>query len=111
DGSALAVGAGDNSLDELFTLPASVVQKRFWLLAKLDPTSPKFHMRATVRLTGSLSLDALEGSFQTLVDRHGILRTNFAEEDAGLVQVIASRRTFSLSIATLVELAEEDREE
>jgi non-ribosomal peptide synthetase component F/thioesterase domain-containing protein len=106
------VGAAEEAvLDELYTLPASVVQERFWLLAKLDPTSPKFHMRATVRLTGSISQDALERGFQSLVDRHEILRTNFAEEDSGLVQVIAAKKKFSLSVVTLAELPEADREE
>lgn len=108
---AAATAAGDDALNEFYTLPASVVQERFWLLAKLDPTSPKFHMRATVRLTGSLSQDALERSFQSLVDRHEILRTTFAEQDGGLVQVIASSKKFSLSIVAVAETAEVDREE
>jgi non-ribosomal peptide synthetase component F/thioesterase domain-containing protein len=108
---AATTAAGDAAVDEFYTLPASVVQERFWLLSKLDPTSPKFHMRATVRLTGSLSHHALERSFQSLVDRHEILRTTFAEEDEGLVQVIASRKRFSLSAVTLVEIPEADREE
>ena len=103
--------AGDVAQDEVYTLPASVVQERFWLLAKLDPASPKFHMRATVRLTGSLSQDALERSFQALVDRHEILRTTFVEEDSELIQVIASRQTFSLSIVTLADIPDGDREE
>lgn len=108
---AATTAASDVAQDEFYTLPASVVQERFWLLAKLDPTSPKFHMRATVHLTGSLSEDALEKSFQSLVDRHEILRTTFAEEDGGLVQVIASQTRFSLSIVDLLETADAAREE
>lgn len=106
------VVAGDEAAtDDLYTLPASVVQERFWLLAKLDPASPKFHMRATVRLTGALSPDVLESGFQSLVERHEILRTNFAEEDGELVQIIAAKKKFSLSVVTLAELSEADREE
>jgi non-ribosomal peptide synthetase component F/thioesterase domain-containing protein len=102
---------GDGAEDEFYTLPASVVQERFWLLAKLDPASPKFHMRATVRLTGSLSQDTLERSFQSLVDRHEILRTTFSEDDDALVQVIASKKRFSLSIVSVAEMPEANREE
>jgi non-ribosomal peptide synthetase component F/thioesterase domain-containing protein len=109
--SAISDPAGVDGEQELYTLPASVMQERFWLLATLDPASPKFHMRATVRLSGSLSQDALERSFQGLVDRHEILRTTFAEEDGGLVQVIASNKKFSLSIVTISEVSEVDREE
>lgn len=111
DGPGSVVVPGDAAMDELFTLPASVVQERFWLLAKLDPSSPKFHMRATVRLTGSLSQDALERSFQSLVDRHEILRTNFAEEGGGLAQVIAAKRAFLLSVVNLAETTKADREQ
>ncbi|MET4389871.1 non-ribosomal peptide synthetase component F/thioesterase domain-containing protein [Bradyrhizobium sp. F1.4.3] len=97
--------------DELYVMPASVVQERFWLLGKLDPTSPKFHMRATVRVTGALSPALLEQSFQSLIDRHEILRTNFVEQDGRLVQVIAPARPFSLSVVSLPNLAEADRDE
>lgn len=96
---------------ELSVMPASVVQERFWLLGKLDPTSPKFHMRATVRVTGAISPDILEKSFQALVDRHEILRTNFAEQDGQLVEVIAPGRSFSLAVRSLAGLSEADREE
>jgi non-ribosomal peptide synthetase component F/thioesterase domain-containing protein len=109
---AAATTEGDEGApDELYTLPASVVQDRFWLLAKLDPSGSKFHMRATVRLTGTLSEDALERSFQALVGRHEVLRTTFAEEDGGLVQIIAASKRFSLSAVTLAGIAEADREE
>lgn len=99
------------ALDEVYQLPASVVQQRFWLLAKLDPVSPKFHMRATVRLKGALSQEVLEKSFQGIIDRHEILRTTFTEQDGELVQVIAAREKFALRVVSLVETAEADREE
>jgi non-ribosomal peptide synthetase component F/thioesterase domain-containing protein len=101
---------GDDASDAFYTLPASVVQERFWLLAKLDPTGSRFHMRATVRLTGPLAREALEKSFQVLVDRHEILRTTFAEQGGGLNQIIASRKIFSLSSLTLEDIAEVNRE-
>jgi non-ribosomal peptide synthetase component F/thioesterase domain-containing protein/aryl carrier-like protein len=103
-------GAGETP-DEVYTLPASVVQERFWLLTKLDPFGPKFHMRATVRLTGALSQDLLERSFQRLIDRHEVLRTTFADEDDGLIQIIASKKMFSLPTVSLAEIPLVNREE
>lgn len=99
------------SENELCVMPASVVQERFWLLGKLAPTSPKFHMRATVRVTGAVSPDILEKSFQNLVDRHEILRTNLSEQDGRLVQIIAPTRLFSLPTFPVPDLADSDREE
>jgi non-ribosomal peptide synthetase component F/thioesterase domain-containing protein/NRPS condensation-like uncharacterized protein len=108
---SLAGAKGDVVEDELYLMPASVVQERFWLLHKLDPASPKFHMRATVRVTGSLVPDLLEKGFQGLIDRHEILRTNFTEQDGNLVQVIAPKRQFSLSVISLLNLSKSDRED
>jgi non-ribosomal peptide synthetase component F/thioesterase domain-containing protein len=105
------VKTSEAAAEELYALPASVVQERFWLLAKLDSSSPKFNMRATVRLKGSLSQEALEASFQKLVERHEILRTTFAEQDGELVQVIAATLDFSLSVVSVAETSEAGREE
>jgi non-ribosomal peptide synthetase component F/thioesterase domain-containing protein len=111
-GDALEEAAsGAAAADELFVMPASVVQERFWLLGKLDPTSPKFHMRATVRLTGSLSPYLLERSFQSLFERHEVLRTNFVEQDGRVVQVISPARSVSLPVVQLPDLPEADRDE
>ena len=101
----------ENVASEFYTLPASVVQQRFWLLAKLDPSASKFHMRATVRLTGALSEGLLEKAFQALVDRHEILRTKFAEQEGKLVQVIANQVKFSLQTVSLTEIPDSDRED
>jgi non-ribosomal peptide synthetase component F/thioesterase domain-containing protein/acyl carrier protein len=109
--TAATVVSDKTASDELYTLPASVVQQRFWLLAKLDPSGSKFHMRATVRLTGSLSQDALERAFQSLVERHEILRTTFAEQDGRLVQVIANQKSLSFQAITLAEIPEVERED
>ena len=108
--TSVALSTADTA-PEIYTLPASVVQQRFWLLAKLDPSSSKFHMRATVRLSGSLSQEALESALRALVDRHEILRTSFAEQDGKLVQVIADARGFSLETISLAEVSEAERDE
>ncbi|MGJ4940736.1 condensation domain-containing protein [Bradyrhizobium sp. HKCCYLS1011] len=100
----------NDAAEEFCTMPASVAQERFWLLARLDPNSAKFHMRATVRLTGSVSTNVLQASFQHLVDRHEILRTTFAEYEGELVQVISARQAFALSVADLTQIADAERE-
>lgn len=103
--------AGTAAESELCVMPASVVQQRFWLLGRLDPTSPKFHMRAAVRVTGPISPDILERSFRNLIARHEILRTNFIEQDGGLVQIIAAARSFSMAAMSLADFPETDGED
>lgn len=86
---------------EVFQLPASVGQSRFWDLTKIRPDSPAFNMPATVRISGPLAVDLLERSMQTVVDRHEILRTTFKEFDGELNQVVSSRAKFALQVSDL----------
>ena len=95
---------------ESYAMPASCIQERFWLLSKLAPDNAAFHMPACVRLSGPVSEDSLEKSFQSLVGRHEILRTTFDEIDGRLAQVIAPAGKLSLAVMNLENLPEADRE-
>jgi len=95
---------------ESYAMPASVAQRRFWDLEEFAPGNPALHMRACVRITGSLSPEMLEKSLQRLVDRHEILRTTFDKGDEGLVQVIAASRKISLPVTSLEDFAEVEQE-
>ena len=100
---------GDDASEGLCALPASVVQERFWLLAKVDPQGSAFNMRATVRLTGSLSMAGLEESFQRMIDRHEVLRTTFADRDGNLVQIISDVGKFALT-STNIDITQKEAE-
>jgi non-ribosomal peptide synthetase component F/thioesterase domain-containing protein len=76
---------------EVFELPASASQFRFWRLSQIWPDSPAFNMPATVRISGPLSADHLERAMQAVVDRHEILRTTFKELDGELRQLVVTR--------------------
>jgi non-ribosomal peptide synthetase component F/thioesterase domain-containing protein/acyl carrier protein len=95
---------------EIYAMPASPPQKRFWLLEKLTPGNPAFYMAACLRLKGSLSQPILEKAFQLLIDRHETLRTTFEEMKNELMQVIANSREFSLRYSSLEDIADSDRE-
>jgi non-ribosomal peptide synthetase component F/thioesterase domain-containing protein len=100
----------DSNSTEVYKMPASVAQERFWLLAKLAPGNPAFHMPACVRLAGTLSGAVLEKSFQMLVDRHETLRTAFEETDGELAQIITVRRAFSLIVTDIQNVPAMERE-
>jgi len=86
---------------ELYAMPASAAQERFWLLSKFAPGNPAFHMPACVRLTGPLSEKALDESLRTLAVRHEILRTSFEENDGKLTQIISPFEKSALEIVNL----------
>jgi non-ribosomal peptide synthetase component F/thioesterase domain-containing protein len=89
------------SAEDLYAMPASAVQKRFWLLDQLDRGNPAFHMLACVRVKGPLNLATLEKSFQLLIDRHESLRTTFREIDGELSQIISPSPRFTLPVTDL----------
>jgi non-ribosomal peptide synthetase component F/thioesterase domain-containing protein len=91
-------------------MPASVAQRRFWTLEQFSPGNPALHMRACVRLNGSLQLDALEKSLQALIDRHETLRTTFDQGEDELYQLIAPSREMLLPVTSLEQIPEADRD-
>jgi thioesterase domain-containing protein/non-ribosomal peptide synthetase component F len=91
---------------EQFRLPASLAQRRFWLLAKLAPQSSALNMPACVRIRGPLSVDTIKRSAQILVDRHETLRTTFAELDGEVAQIVTSAMPVSFSVADVAAAAD-----
>src|SRR3954463_759549 len=85
-------------------IPLSYAQQRLWFLDQLAPGSPVYNVPEALRLTGPLSVSALEQSFTELIRRHEALRTTFQAAEGQPVQVIAADFQFSLVQADLTEL-------
>jgi hypothetical protein len=67
---------------------ASPGQEALWLQWRLAPGSPDYNVPHGYILTGPLDADALAAALDDVVARHEPLRTVFAEDAAGLVQVV-----------------------
>ncbi|GIG94451.1 AMP-binding protein [Plantactinospora mayteni] len=63
--------------------PLSPLQRRIWLLHRLEPDNPAYHIPALVRLTGSLDRDLLNRALALLVERHDALRTRITAGSDG----------------------------
>jgi len=61
----------------------SSAQRRLWILSMMEQSSIAYNMRAVYELEGGLDRDALLYSFQTLIQRHEILRTVFKAGESG----------------------------
>jgi len=59
-------------------------QQRLWLLQKIYPENPFYQYGHLYKIKGDLDVELLTESFQNLVARHEILRTNFIETSAGV---------------------------
>ncbi|HEY9694284.1 MAG TPA: amino acid adenylation domain-containing protein [Oculatellaceae cyanobacterium] len=82
-------------------LPLSFAQQRLWFLDQLVPNNPFYNVPAALRLTGALNLVALEQTFNEIVRRHEVLRTNLIVVDGEPVQSIAPSLTISISIPVI----------
>jgi len=61
--------------------PLAFNQERIWFLQNLEAESLNFGYVAKVRLNGALDTGRLRSSLKSLIDRHGVLRAVFPEQD------------------------------
>jgi non-ribosomal peptide synthetase component F len=85
---------------EEYAFPLSFQQTRLWLVERLDPANPAYHVPIVLRISGDLRIEALHGALQHVVDRHEALRTRFEPREQ--VQVVAERWCL---VPTVVDLA------
>jgi hypothetical protein len=91
-------------------LPLSFSQQRLWFLDQLEPGSPFYNLQTAVALTGSFNFRVFEKSFNEIIRRHEILRTNFVTVEGRAAQVIAARRSLRLPLIDLSELNEDEQD-
>ena len=88
----------------------SFAQERLWFLDRLEPGSALYNVHAALRLSGELSVAALQASLQTVVDRHAALRTTFPAADEEAMAVIAATLELALPVVDLTALPAAGRE-
>jgi amino acid adenylation domain-containing protein len=101
DQSADADGQADGT-----TIAASSFQQRVWLAERMAEGVPHHNIALAWRVAGHLDGAVLGRSIAAVIDRHEILRSRFAETDAGrLVQITGPGWTPVLQRADLRALA------
>ncbi|HYO99536.1 MAG TPA: amino acid adenylation domain-containing protein [Pyrinomonadaceae bacterium] len=91
-------------------LVPSFAQQRLWFFDQMEPGSAAYNVPAAVRLTGRLSVPALEQSLGEIVRRHEALRTRLPTQGMLPVQVIDAPSPVVLPITDLRALPADDRE-
>jgi amino acid adenylation domain-containing protein len=92
------------------TLPLSFAQERLWVLDQIEPNNPLYNIPRTLRLRGTLRVEALERAINEIVRRHESQRTSFSMKDGDPVQVISPTLTIPLTQHDFTTLPEAERE-
>ncbi|WLI31591.1 non-ribosomal peptide synthase/polyketide synthase [Pseudomonas rhodesiae] len=89
----------------------SYAQQRMWFLWQLDPASGAYNLPGAVRLTGALSLRAMEQAFASLVERHETLRTVFQRQADERLSQVAIEPSVAVEPLDLSDLPLAEREQ
>ncbi|NYT93497.1 non-ribosomal peptide synthetase [Salinispora sp. H7-4] len=94
--TATRPGTGTSTGSHL--VPASLGQRRLWMLDQLTPGAATYHIAWAVGLTGPLDVAALESTLSWLVGRHETLRTHFTSVDGEPAQLVVPAAPVRLSV-------------
>jgi amino acid adenylation domain-containing protein len=67
-------------------VPLSVAQRAIWFLTSIAPQDRAYHAKARLLFRGAVCARTMRLALQDIVDRHGIYRTSFVEEDGVAMQ-------------------------
>jgi amino acid adenylation domain-containing protein len=84
-------------------LPLSFAQQRLWFLDRINGGSAQYNLATALYIKGKLNYSALQRAFNTIVDRHEILRTTYSEKDGSPIQIIHDATT--VNIASVIDLS------
>ena len=91
----------ESSSDDVFVMPTTLAQQRFWILDQLEPGNTSLNMPLALSLSGKLDSGVLERTLNEIVSRHEVLRTTFAKNNGKPVQVIAPETSLPLDVLDL----------
>lgn len=79
----------------------SSAQQRMWILEQLRPDNSVSHHFFSFSNQGPLSIKALIGAFQAVINRHEALRTGFDKVDGKPVQIIHPKAAMQLNLVDM----------
>jgi amino acid adenylation domain-containing protein len=69
-------------------LPMAYGQQSLWFLHQVAPDNAAYNVSFSTRIRSGVNIEALQASFQALLDRHAILRTTYTARDGQPIQQI-----------------------
>jgi amino acid adenylation domain-containing protein len=89
----------------------SYEQQRLWYLEQLNPGSSVYTIAPLIHLKGPLQAEALQRGFQTIIQRHEILRTTFEEREGIPSQVVHAEWQLPFPVTDLRSLPAPEKQQ
>ncbi|MDL4817070.1 non-ribosomal peptide synthetase [Actinomadura opuntiae] len=77
--------------------PLSYAQQSMWLHHRTFPASPAYNVCLLIRMSGPLGAAALSEALRGLIRRHAVLRTVYADDGEGAVQIVTDDDSLDLA--------------
>ncbi len=84
--------------------PLSYAQELLWLIHRAAPENSAYNVPRTRLLRGRLDVEALRRAFETVIERHEILRTTYAFDGDRAVQRVHAPRAVDIALTDLRDL-------
>ncbi|WP_235194106.1 non-ribosomal peptide synthase/polyketide synthase [Rhodococcus aetherivorans] len=97
-GAEPAIGTGPARRPRPDRIPLSPAQQRMWFVNQFDTSSPAYNIPLAIRLTGHLSVAALDTAVRDVLARHESLRTVYPAGPTGPVQRILDADDVGLTV-------------
>ncbi len=88
---------------------ATFAQERLWFIEQMNPGTSLHNLPVVCRLSGALSVDAMDQAVVALVDRHAVLRTQLHAAGDELTQIVCDPVPRLLSLVNLQSLTADRR--
>ncbi|MGG4264539.1 amino acid adenylation domain-containing protein [Peribacillus simplex] len=89
-------------------LPLSYSQERLWFLNQLDPNDFSYNLPFALRIKGPLNVEFLLKSFERIIQKHDILRSNFKSLDGKPYTVISPFEKVKVDISYISDTEDEE---
>ncbi|MBB1616697.1 non-ribosomal peptide synthetase [Pseudomonas sp. UMC65] len=109
-GDAPAAAPALLRVDDSRPQPLSFAQQRLWFLWQLEPQSSMYNIARALELRGELDIDAVRQAFDSLMQRHSVLRTTYSEVEGESWQHVHRHLPLSFAFDDLCALPLAERE-
>ncbi|MDD1023133.1 amino acid adenylation domain-containing protein [Pseudomonas sp. TNT2022 ID1048] len=97
-------------VDDSRPQPLSFAQQRLWFLWQLEPQSSMYNIARALELRGELDIEAVRQAFESLMQRHSVLRTTYSEVEGESWQHVHRHLPLSFVFDDLCALPLAERE-